>query len=392
MGNHCLCDNMRQSPMFNLSMASRELFHSSFLYWLSQAYPSVFKEVMKKLGVNTGGWNNDWKAPREVNHFDLSIVRASNPNEYLLILENKVKSIPNKQQLDKYKNTVNNSNYLLLSLSVQFPQKQDILDSGWLIANYQQLAIALYSVVNDVKNQYHRDLILDYCSYIICLHGIQKKWNYVSTNSYNNQFVNIDEDANGLTDVWMKVLYSRLAVELQEKIPNARYGNNKDIVEDVNKIPWRVFINWGMTRGTGLIDVKIRIQGNLMLVIQLQGNILKHCIEVLGKDAQDKQNLASLSNNRKQKINGVSYGYVIDKLIEINFFNIEADQVANYCLDESKYERPNAQNLFNAYNDTFFYQYVKIADTTTVEEVVQSIIEQCKHFTTEFKKQLASMP
>lgn len=392
MGNHCLCDNMRKSPMFNLSVASRELFHSSFLYWLSQAYPSVFKEVIKKLGVNTSGWNNDWKAQREVNHFDLSVVRVSNPNEYLLILENKVKSIPNKQQLDNYKAKISTcQNYLLLSLSVQFPQKQEIQKSGWKIANYQQLAIALYSVVDDVKNPYHRDLILDYCSYIICLHGFQRKWNYVSTSSYNNQFVTIEEDANGLTDVGKKVLYSRLAVELGDKIPNARSGNNKDIVEDSQKTPWGVYINWGMTRGTGLIDVKIRILGNLMLVIQLQGNNLKHCIEVLGKDAQDKQNLASLSNNRKQKINGVSYGNVIDKLIEINFFNIETDQVANYCLDESKYEKPNAQNLFNAYNDTFFYQYVKIADTTTVEEVVQSIIEQCKHFTTEFKK-LASMP
>jgi len=130
-----------------------------------------------------------------------------------------------------------------------------------------------------------------------------------------------------------------------------------------------------MTRGTGLIDVKMRIQGDVMLVIQLQGNILKHCIEVLGKDARDKDLFATLSKNRKGKATGISFGDLIDKLITQGFFSTEEDKVVDYCLDDSKYEKPDTKNLFNAYNDTFFYQYVKIADDTTVEDVLQAIID-----------------
>lgn len=373
MNSECMCENLSFSPMFNLSMASKELFHSNFLYWLSQTYPEGFKEVMRRLGVKTNGWPEDWMVQREVDHFDLSVVRKNDPKDYLLILENKVKSIPNIQQLNDYKNKVNNSqDYLLLSLTTEFPNKDAIEKNEWKISNYQDLAIALYGIVDNVKDQYHRYLILDYCSYITCLHGWQKGWVYDLSKSYNQQFVNIPERIYKMGDVKKKVLYSRLAMDII-KNSGYKFGNNKDIVEDTSKKAGDVFINWGMTRGTGLIDVKMRIQGDVMLVIQLQGNILKHCIEVLGKDARDKDLFATLSKNRKGKATGISFGDLIDKLITQGFFSTEEDKVVDYCLDDSKYEMPDTKNLFNAYNDTFFYQYVKIADDTTVEEVLQAI-------------------
>lgn len=371
MNSECMCENLSFSPMFNLSMASKELFHSNFLYWLSQTYPEGFKEVMRRLGVKTNGWPEDWMVQREVDHFDLSVVRKNDPKDYLLILENKVKSIPNIQQLNDYKNKVNNSqDYLLLSLTTEFPNKDAIEKNEWKISNYQDLAIALYGIVDNVKEQYHRYLILDYCSYITCLHGWQKGWVYDLSKSYNQQFVNIPERIYKMGDVKKKVLYSRLAVDII-KNSGYKFGNNKDIVEDTPKKPGDVFINWGMTRGTGLIDVKMRIQGDVMLVIQLQGNILKHCIEVLGKNVQDKGLLSELSNNRKCKTVVNSFGVIIDRLIKTGFFCVESNKVEKFYLQ--KYEKPDTKNLFNAYNDTFFYQYVKIADDTTVEDVLQAI-------------------
>lgn len=372
MNSECMCENLSFSPMFNLSMASKELFHSNFLYWLSQAYPKGFKEVMRRLGVKTNGWPKDWMVQREVDHFDLSVVRKNDPKDYLLILENKVKSIPNIQQLNDYKNKVNNSqDYLLLSLTTEFPNKDAIEKNEWKISNYQDLAIALYGIVDNVNDQYHRYLILDYCSYITCLHGWQKGWVYDLSKSYTQQFVNIPEGVYKMGDVRKKVLYSRLAVDIKAKIHGSKFGNNKDIVEDTSKKPGDVFINWGMTRGTGLIDVKMRIQGDVMLVIQLQGNILKHCIEVLGKNVQDKGLLTELSNNRKCKTVVNSFGVIIDRLIKTGFFCVESNKVEKFYLQ--KYEKPDTKNLFNAYNDTFFYQYVKIADDTTVEDVLQAI-------------------
>ena len=81
-----MCE-LKSSPIFNLSMASKELFHSNMLYWISIVYPEEFKNIMKCLGVSTDKWPNDWIAHREKDHYDLSITDKNN-QQYYLILEN----------------------------------------------------------------------------------------------------------------------------------------------------------------------------------------------------------------------------------------------------------------------------------------------------------------
>lgn len=43
-------DELSSSPLFNLSLSSKELFHSNFLAWLAQHYPDFFVEICKELG------------------------------------------------------------------------------------------------------------------------------------------------------------------------------------------------------------------------------------------------------------------------------------------------------------------------------------------------------
>ena len=50
---------LKTSPMFNLSLASKELFHSNFLYWLSIIDKQLFKNLIEELGVETAKWPKD---------------------------------------------------------------------------------------------------------------------------------------------------------------------------------------------------------------------------------------------------------------------------------------------------------------------------------------------
>ena len=68
---------LKTSPMFNLSLSSKELFHSNFLYWIYLYDKSYFKELVGKLGADTSSWgdDNDWVLKREYNNFDLGVIK-----------------------------------------------------------------------------------------------------------------------------------------------------------------------------------------------------------------------------------------------------------------------------------------------------------------------------
>ena len=110
-------DYLKTSPMFKLSLSSKELFHSNFLEWLSNVDQGAFKRlILDMAGIEVDYvWPEVWRVRREYNNFDLCIVAydqyGKNEDEkidddddfrILFVIENKVKSIPYKEQLERY--------------------------------------------------------------------------------------------------------------------------------------------------------------------------------------------------------------------------------------------------------------------------------------------------
>ena len=76
-------DKLKKSAMFNLSLASKELFHSNFLDWLISVNKDGMSEVFSNL------LNDEVKiidCDREKNNFDLYI---NCENDLTIIIENK---------------------------------------------------------------------------------------------------------------------------------------------------------------------------------------------------------------------------------------------------------------------------------------------------------------
>ena len=94
---------LKTSPLFNLSLSSKELFHSNFLYWIWKISPKTFQQVMQSFGAATNQWPNNYEVRREYENIDLCVL---DKGDILLMLENKVKSIPYKKQLDGYEKKV----------------------------------------------------------------------------------------------------------------------------------------------------------------------------------------------------------------------------------------------------------------------------------------------
>lgn len=95
--------DLKKSPLFHFSLHAKELFHSNFLAWISDIPMNgkdLFKNIFSKLGIDTSKWGTDYIVVREGDHLDLSVY-DSNHKDCFMILENKVKSIPEYSQLKR---------------------------------------------------------------------------------------------------------------------------------------------------------------------------------------------------------------------------------------------------------------------------------------------------
>ena len=93
-------DQLRASASFCLSLGSKELFHSDFLYWLGGTYPEEMGVIFAPFLKDQSGDCSlaEWPQ-REKQNIDLQF-KFRNGAE--LVVENKVKSIPSEDQLARY--------------------------------------------------------------------------------------------------------------------------------------------------------------------------------------------------------------------------------------------------------------------------------------------------
>lgn len=122
--------DLNNSPMFHLSLSSKELFHSNLLAWLAEDSDTrdLFVGVLELFGLEPkqaekladGIRGNEYMVLREYNNFDFCICEKLKnwkedseeeyvPGRVVLVLENKFKSIPYEAQLKGYEKKVEGS-------------------------------------------------------------------------------------------------------------------------------------------------------------------------------------------------------------------------------------------------------------------------------------------
>lgn len=374
-------ESLATSPLFNLSLSSKELFHSNFLYWIGQRHPALFREICKELGYEAD-WGNRWTAKREYKNFDLCV----ETDEHIrLVLENKVKSIPSIGQLEKYakETEADNCDLILLSLASQFPHKQDIENqTRWKVRNYNDLHDAILRYKDRfVMEQYESDLLEDYCQFIKNMHELAESWSVTDNSLFlltkDNKSASEELRIGDLQDkIWYSALMERLNELLQAKgfmvVPGKKI---EEIKAEKNVCLNRIFTNWGFTHGQGLLEAKVRINNDYVLLIQLQGDRYCHCIEWIA----DK-NLGHAgfweSTKKEELIKELSFFQFEDEREGLAHFPAicqEADQPV------SPRRRKGETRIYCKYGDRFLYQAKKISPKATVSEVLTSLTGELEH-------------
>lgn len=360
--------NLESSPMFNLSLSSKELFHTNFLYWIWKINSDLFVAILRDLGCKAE-WaaSEEWKVRREHDNLDLCVL--SN-NEIVFILENKVKSIPTKKQLDEYSNKhIGVQDLILLSLAIDFPDRQSIEeDKKWKIRSYEDLYNSIKGNYEKfVGDIYYSKLIGDYCDFIKNLYELSREWEVKEESVF---LLEADNDIHKLRigDLRDKIWNSQACVKLVSELERvcqikALNGWNIWEIKDKGECLSKLYVNWAFTHGQGLLEVKVKINNDFVMLIQLQGNRYCHGVEwISGERFRHEEFWKKTQGNE-----------IIRKMSFLDLDNEHRAIYPDICC-----EKKRRSKAYNKYNDTFLYQSKLISEKVSVGQVLTAISGEVK--------------
>lgn len=411
-----IANALEASPMYNLSLSSKELFHSNFLAWLGnnkstkQFFVNVINELVEELNLQPSG---DWIVKREDDHFDLSIKENGDKGKYLLVIENKVKSLPQKKQLNDYrskniKGKDDGTKFLLLTLVDRYPNKPI---EGWEKKTYENLACIMHAQdKTTIIDKYERSLIEDYIIFIKNLNNLVKEWNSETVFAQK-----MSVDLPKLQDLHVKLQFGRYCKELRKKIREIRndvvvYDDN-DIPEDADivnsKVYVKVYWEYASKGQEGILDVEIPVfslddphiimglnkddKGNPMvpfnIKIQVEGHEYRHVIETNTDIKGDKplgEDLVKIGKNHPYTDN-LSFDFFIDDPSKSTWDSPKYESV--YNKDKSIFVFPKLHPVrktnmwpFKSYSDkkevNFIYQSRMIKDNIRIDLVLNNIVDE----------------
>jgi len=288
-----------------------------------------------------------------------------------IIIENKVKSIPYKAQLVKYsKNHNPNRNYILLSLSVPLffngnnfiNINTSVGNARWHYLSYADLSKIIGNISVLITNNYHKQILDDYQSFIDCLVALLSYCNVSGTATFDFHSTN-SSNYNLLKGIRMHDFYLKKKYELFGYLIYQRLLNqhNQYMLGYSEPLSWQnnnveIFTDFNYTNGDGLVDVKFKVSANCAVGIQIQGDSYRMFVE--SPNGIIAKNVQALLNNNLWFI-----------------FDIR--------LPAGKTYPTNPVKVFNSYStkgvNTFVYKSKKLGDRMTINDIIDIIISDMTH-------------
>ena len=182
-------EELHQSPIYAMSLCSKELFHSNFWAWLmeqDEAFIEIFftNEGNKELsGIGREDGNRDITIYRKNGN-----PKKKKPND-VYVIENKLKSIPTVEQLNTYKEKIDNENWGVWKGGVLTGIKKPSfeLPDGWSFLPHKEIAnkimvTAQNSSADTIKNSI--EIIKQYCEVLSNICDILEYTVYTTDNIF----------------------------------------------------------------------------------------------------------------------------------------------------------------------------------------------------------------
>ncbi|MBO4536035.1 MAG: PD-(D/E)XK nuclease family protein [Bacteroidales bacterium] len=388
MTSQDILKRLHNLPIFRLSLGSKELFHSNFLEYLWDCDKSSFIAMIQTFCGESvlSDKEVEYKISREKENFDICIYHTNgrgNKQYYDLIIENKVKSIPYKEQLVKYvekveaKRTKKNSHithYLLLSLAKQFPDKGngDTIEvsyeidkrsnekksgkASWKVIDYGQLKTAIEAQ----KGWQDKPFVKEYCEFIgyLDLLGDSILANMGTEFIFHDV---ADFRKERLHDLYLKIRCNKFLLDLKamlrKAIPDETIPIEFRAHEEIRKKNEKgIFLNANIFSGAGQAAACIyegprndRTGGyGDIYEIVVQGDQYRHGINQYQVEKHQK------GNKDDQKKLAAMWQKLTEDPTTFSSKFLKQD-IMGCQMHQQQGEKP-----FNSYNNDYVYKYVKI--------------------------------
>ena len=265
-------NELKQSPIFSISLSSKELFHSNFWAWLidyNKEYARVFFDDIDHQNIS--------KISREEKHRDLTLY----VNEKIYIIENKIKSLPTEEQLIRYQDNEKNFYKGCLTGVV----KLDKLPHKWDFISYGKIGDSIREINDKHKFDKWYFVIEEYTKVIKNIEKLVVEFN----EHYGNKLICWDEYKNdsmlgNLEDIrFADVCKKYKANEFVNYLNNNLKVELESLIEENSENNIVLFINSWFSNKSSLIDVRFiknkDTDNQLVVGIQIQDNQYRFCVE-----------------------------------------------------------------------------------------------------------------
>jgi hypothetical protein len=278
-----IIDSLKNNFLFQVSLGSKELFHSNLIAWLLEQkningeYEAlkIFLEIIDfKIPPNTLKEENEVSISREEKNIDLIIKWKENGKLKYVFIENKMKSIPSEKQLidynlkiEKYEKNEWNSNYKFLLTPLESAIGKDL---NWKNITYEKEILNFLNKLIDLNfvNQDIKLILERYIEFVSNIVDLFYEYLGHSYDAFRNKHYNYYTPVLNslreirLHDFILKNMHERLGLLINKKI------------NDPN-----VEIKTSFTRSTGITDIFYDLKDtDFTIGMQIQGNTLKHCM------------------------------------------------------------------------------------------------------------------
>ena len=419
-----LLEDLSWMPIFRLSLSSKELFHSNFLEFLWRSDSSAFIRMIRNLLNDQGVLpdSHEYFLDREKENFDICIYHLEDdlnprgrkkakdaPNEkppqrvvYDLIIENKVKSIPYREQLKKYVERIERkkrkddhwkTRYLLLSLAESFPDKSEKgevvvsfeikkgkrdfpIVAAWKIVNYLTLRDEIRNGWNDSEGSSY---ISDYCDFIYRLHYLQQAIlsSILDQNADEPLFKDYDlYKEHRLHDLYVKLRCTKFMMHLKDRLGSVRV-NLLPANEVRKQTEPGVYLNVNVFNGVGQVGALVWDGGKTgmrdLYEVIVQGEQFRHGIGQNPSSSKEKDwdRLNEMWDRLNKDPNSLSFSY-LHNILDMT----DPDIIPENANKKEKKGRP-----YDAYDSGYIYRYIPCGDwkaLTLLENMSKDIEEIAK--------------
>lgn len=305
-----LIENLKKSPIYNLTNSSMENSHTDFWGWAVQ---ELGIDGLKIFGIAPLPEENIVKVKREWNHFDLYI----ETNKRCIVIENKIKSIHTNKQLQEYSDKINKickGSDGTIQILVTFFEEPNGLPEEWSSISYAHILKNLQNIKS--KNSFIKEYteVLENLNKLISEFKTSEPFYEIDSkenNEYDN-LLNALEPAR-LDDIYKKYKTIQFKKYLTEKL-GAKYSIETYFVSGQGGLSLDIDYIKGLDKKPEDADKK-----SIKFRITLHG--VRYVKEVLIGTKTD-----FYLNNNKVLLSDSDCSSILDK---INWLKIKEDEVSS---------------------------------------------------------------